>query len=775
MQYPSSTLLRRLAKPAGLILMLCSIFVAYLFIQPGGQVPLTFVDNILQGILETVGLLLALPLWLPKGAQAGRSLVTGAQAAGLRWMPRLLALALLCYVIGQVLWTLNENILHLAVLFPTWADAGYLGSFPFVLLAILLLPARPLLAATRLRIVLDGLMIMVGLVTFSWYFILGPTILQGADTLLGELVGTAYPLETLVLLFCLLLLFARVRHDQALRPVVFMLALALIVIITTDTIYDYQELHNAYVTGTLLDLGWPLGYLLIGLGARAFQLVARRGAPAPDEIVGGRGQALPPVQSLWRAALPYAFLPALGLLLLLTRSALNDAALKPGVYLGGAVLIGLLLARQLLAIRETNSMHQEVQRNNQALEAANTRLEGLATTDPLTELPNHRSLSERLEQEVARARRYGRPLSLLFFDGDHFKRVNDTYGHSVGDVVLKELSSRVQCVLRAGDTVGRYGGEEFLVLLPETAREEACEIAERVRKAIISSPLATSVVKEGIPITISLGVAAFPADGMTSSEIVERADRAMYWAKRLGRNQWRTATEAERFSCDEALIATISNLERSDEPSADGVGLEEVARAKQLTTIQSLMWLLDLRDRSIFTHSSEVSDLAGAIARDLEESEAEVFAVTTAALLHDLGKIALPDAILYKAGPLTQTEQALIQQHPALGAQILEVSPFLHHLMPAVERHHENWDGTGYPDGLSREAIPLPARIIRVAEAYQAMTTDRPYQRHRSREEACEELARCSGTHFDPIVVQAALQVLSREATASRESGVLLS
>ena len=370
---------------------------------------------------------------------------------------------------------------------------------------------------------------------------------------------------------------------------------------------------------------------------------------------------------------------------------------------------------------------------------------------------------------MARARRYGHPFSLLFFDGDHFKRVNDTYGHSGGDVVLQELGSRVQRVLRAGDTIGRYGGEEFLVLLPETALEEACEIAERLRKAIATHPLATSVVKEGIPTTISLGVASFPDDGMTASEIVEQADQAMYWAKRLGRNQVRTAQEAARLRGDEALAATLSNLERRDDPTADGVSLEQVVRAKQLNTIQSLMWLLDLRDRGIFTHSYEVSDLSGAIARDLGESEAQVFAVTTAALLHDLGKIALPDGLLYKAGPLTPAERTLIRQHPALGAQILEVSPFLQALMPAVAHHHENWDGSGYPDGLIGEAIPRAARIIRVAEAYEAMTTDRPYQRHRSEEGARGELVRCAGTHFDPGVVQAALRVLSSGEPARDE------
>ncbi len=370
---------------------------------------------------------------------------------------------------------------------------------------------------------------------------------------------------------------------------------------------------------------------------------------------------------------------------------------------------------------------------------------------------------------MARARRYGHPLSILFFDADHFKRVNDTYGHSTGDIVLQELGRLVSSLLRAGDTIGRYGGEEFLVLLPETTQEEACQVAERIRKTVAESPLATSAVKEGIPTTISLGVATFPTDGISVREVVEQADQAMYWAKRLGRNQVRTSQEAARLCEDEALVATISNLER--DATTDGVSLEEAVRARQLTTIQSLMWLLDLRDQSIFSHSAQVSDLAGAIARALGESETQIFAVTTAALLHDLGKIALPDRLLYKAGPLTPTEHALIQQHPTIGAQILEVSPFLHHLMPAVAHHHENWDGTGYPDGLCGENIPLSARIIRVAEAYQAMTTDRPYQRRRGEEEARAELARCAGKQFDPTVVQTTLRVLAdQEKTTVAET-----
>lgn len=735
------------------------LLLVWLLLKPGRPVLFGAVDNVAQTLLLGLAALLCLSPFRRTGW--GQRSPSSPVRAGRSWAALFLGLGILSECLGQGIYTFYEQVLHQPAPFPSWADVGFLCAYPFLLLGIVLLPTRPLSRLTRSRVSLDSLMLMVAVVTFSWYFILGPTILQSYDSLFAKLVGAAYPLADLVLVFCLLLLWSRTRTPE-LRSVMWLLSLGLAVVVLTDSLFDFQTLQNVYATGGLLDLGWPLGYTLIGLAGWAMHRARTSGTLRASGATGPAARI-----SLGRLLLPAVLVPLTGLLLLWVWHASSNGPVAQGVYLGAALLIALVTVRQILALHES-------QQFNEALQTANGRLAAMATTDPLTELPNHRALSERLEQEIARARRYGHPLSLLFFDADHFKRVNDTYGHGVGDVVLQELGRQVSSLLRGGDTLGRYGGEEFLVLLPETTLDEACEVAERVRKAIATHPLATLLVKEGIPTTISLGVASFPAHGTSVSELVEQADQAMYWAKRLGRNQVRTAQEAVRLRSDEALAATISNLERSAEPTADGVSLEQVVRAKQLSTIQSLMWLLDLRDQGIFTHSYEVSDLAGAIARDLGESAGEVFAVTTAALLHDLGKIALPDGLLYKVGPLSLTERTLMQQHPALGAQILEVSPFLHHLMPAVQHHHENWDGSGYPDGLSGEAIPRAARIIRVAEAYQAMTTDRPYQRHRSREEARAELARCSGTYFDPAVVQATLRVLAQEAIVPAEVRPLL-
>jgi hypothetical protein len=379
--------MRSLWKSGLLILTLTGLFVSYLLFKPGGSSPtlVTFVDNVIQGLLECVGLLLTLPLFLHGISRTRQGNVSFAERVapariGQRWVPLLLGLAILCYVIGQAIWTYNENIAHLQELFPSWADAGFLGSYPFVLLALLLLPAQPLPASTRTRIALGSLLIMVAVTTFSWYLILGPTILQGANTVLGRIIGTAYPLATLVLIFCLLLLVIH-SHDSTIRPVALILGLAFIIIVLTDSIYDYQELHNAYVTGTMLDVGWPLGYMLVGLGARALR-VTRASRPLPASIPAGtsEGGTVQPVPTslFWQSLLPFLFLPPI--IALLGYTIAFDKILCPlqsGVFLGTAAFVGLLIVRQIFVIRETIGrnntlweMHERVTRAEIARERA---------------------------------------------------------------------------------------------------------------------------------------------------------------------------------------------------------------------------------------------------------------------------------------------------------------------------------------------------------------------------------------------------------------------
>jgi signal transduction histidine kinase len=406
--------MRFLSKNLVLILLLTGLFVAYLLVKPGPPQAVTLVDNLIQGLLEGVGLFLTLPLSLfwggRKGPSAGSSLPNAAvTTSSQRWVPLLLSLGILSYIIGQGIWTYNENIAHLAVLFPSWADMGYLGSYPFVLLAILLLPRRPLPIQTRVRILLDGLIIMVGVVTFSWYFVLGPTILHGADTAAGRIIGTAYPLATLLLIFCLLLLAAR-SQDHEMQPIVLLLSLALITIVITDSIYDYLELHNLYATGGLLDVGWPLGYMLVGLSAGAIrlQLTSRRPStpPVPAPVpYAEKSEGIVPPSSLSRALIPLLSISAVVLLLVWAEREGANTALESGVFLGATVLLGLMVVRQVFVIQEMISQNrllhriqQDLGARNEALRRANVQLEEQARIEGAYE--QQRRLNEMKDQFV---------------------------------------------------------------------------------------------------------------------------------------------------------------------------------------------------------------------------------------------------------------------------------------------------------------------------------------------------------------------------------------
>ncbi|MGZ3625279.1 MAG: GGDEF domain-containing protein, partial [Ktedonobacteraceae bacterium] len=420
-----SNLARVLWKPLSLLIFCTGLFLAYLLLRPAPPDMFILGDNLLQIALEMVGLLLALPILLPKS--------TREQARGRssqRWLdwwmptgsvvPLLLACSILSYIIGQTIWTLNENVLHVAVLFPSWADAGYLVAYPLALLAILFLPRERRSPTSRARIAFDAVIAMIGIVTFSWYFVLGPTIMHIDGNMFGRLVGALYPLCTLVLIFCLILLIVR-NNQRAMRPATYLLFMAFVVLTIINTIYNFQQLHNSYLTGSLLDLGWPLGFLLLGLAARGIYLL-----PQPQASEQAKENKRTAEQNTpWQILIPYAWVPTLGILLLFVWRHEDNSTLVMGVIAGAAVLLSLILARQIVAVRELHSLYV----NNDALATANKLLEIQATHDALTGLPNRSFLQKRLEEEAQKAHENNIPAALLLLDLDRFKEVNDTLGH----------------------------------------------------------------------------------------------------------------------------------------------------------------------------------------------------------------------------------------------------------------------------------------------------------------------------------------------------------
>jgi signal transduction histidine kinase len=366
-----------------LVIVFNSIFLAWVLFKPGTQHFFVLGDDIGQ----VLGWLLATFLCFvgmkrPWRTTADGLDVTAASPTVQRWVPLLFAVGIFCQCIGQVIYTYYD--IHNWAPFPSWADVSYLSTFPFLLLGILLLPIRPLSGITRSRVLLDGLIIMTALVTFSWYFVLGPTMLQGDETVIAKITGSAYPFFDLVLIFCVLRISFR-TDISALRSVVLLLSVGLIIIVITDSIYDYQTLQNTYVNG-LQDVGWPIGYMLIGLAAQAFNIIQRRRKSA-SETSGGDvvTSSTSTLSSEWNSLLPYVLIPAVIALTVYTWRTNANQTLANGVYVGGFSLLGMILLRQFFAIRETifynkelHRMQQELHRKNEALSMANRQLEAQA-------------------------------------------------------------------------------------------------------------------------------------------------------------------------------------------------------------------------------------------------------------------------------------------------------------------------------------------------------------------------------------------------------------
>jgi diguanylate cyclase (GGDEF)-like protein/putative nucleotidyltransferase with HDIG domain len=362
----------------------------------------------------------------------------------------------------------------------------------------------------------------------------------------------------------------------------------------------------------------------------------------------------------------------------------------------------------------------------------------MANTDALTGLSNRRYFQERLNEEIARCSRFGDIFSLVFLDVDLFKQYNDTYGHLAGDEILRLLGQVIVRSIRTIDIGFRYGGDEFAILLPGTPLTGASRVAERIRQGI-----KTATGNIGAPQTCSLGIASWPTDGLTEDEITRAADAALYDAKQSGRN--RTCLACEVLPSNELRTGTMDDLQNE---------------SAILNRICNLAASVDARDHHSRDHSKKVSRHAANIAAALGYSKDRIERIRTAALLHDIGKVSIPDHLLTKSEPLVAEDWELIHAHPNLGVAILQHVDSLKDCLAAVQYHHERYDGTGYPAGLKGDNIPLDARILAVADSYDAMTSPRPYRSALSAEEAIEEVRRGAGTQFDSRVVHAFLSTI---------------
>jgi diguanylate cyclase (GGDEF)-like protein len=516
--------------------------------------------------------------------------------------------------------------------------------------------------------------------------------------------------------------------------------------------------------------------------------------PETPETVGAV-EARP--RAFWRSLLPYILIVAAGVLLLYTWRIQANPNLEGGLYIGATLLLGLVLLRQVIALRENAQLNRslraayrtvetrnresmayaeqleqlnralhgtqtELIASNQALTTANACLEALATTDSMTGLANHRAFQERLREELSDARRHDRSLALLLLDVDNFKDYNDTYGHPAGDEVLCMLARLLQATVRASDFVARYGGEEFAVLLPQTDTNTALKIAERIRAAVALHAFPRR------PMTISIGVALQQGARMAGEDLVLSADRALYAAKRAERNRVMLASDLLLEAAANEGADDQRWEDAADEPGdhlAEWNSIETLLQEPAGQILSGLLAALDLRDAETEGHSQRVVRFALRLAQEIGALDlatitpGDMRELAYGALLHDIGKLGIPDSVLRKPGPLDAGEIQQMRHHPLLGAHLIANFVLLAPALPVVRFHHERWDGGGYPNGLAGTEIPLAARIFALADTFDAMSSDRPYRAALPYPIIRAEIERLAGTQFDPNLIRAFLSV----------------
>ncbi len=425
-------------------------------------------------------------------------------------------------------------------------------------------------------------------------------------------------------------------------------------------------------------------------------------------------------------------------------------------------VIRLLRRLQKLEVGEAQvgdlvrDMHGEPLLLARRLEEAFDRLAYLSKTDQLTGLANRRHFEEVLDAFYYQARRYNRPLSLLVMDVDYFKAINDSVGHQGGDELLRVAAREIENACRKADLPARLGGDEFAVLLPETTSAAAAQVGERIRQAIAGQPMSVRGVE--VNTTSSIGIADVNSGEMDGAEgLMALADRALYAAKELGRNRVIQAHDLSGLAVRSAgKSAEVDSLHKKL------AGLDEQFKGLFLNAMEEVIGILGHRDPNMADHARNVMRYATLIAEEMELPERVVKRLQVAAMMHDIGMLAQGDDVLLAEGKLDHETIERMREHTLIAVRIMENMEFLEQEIPAVRYHHERWDGSGYPEGIAGSQIPLTARIIAVADTFDAITSQRTYRGARDWQSGVDELRQSAGTQFDPVVVDALVAVADR-------------
>jgi len=403
------------------------------------------------------------------------------------------------------------------------------------------------------------------------------------------------------------------------------------------------------------------------------------------------------------------------------------------------------------------SMYSLLMAQQDKLQELFSEVHDLSIKDPLTFIDNRRGFFDAVNELMVTIRNQDLEYAVLMIDIDNFKFVNDRYGHLVGDEVIKSVVHRICGQLRDRDVVGRFGGDEFVVLLVDVSEEAAFDLAEKLRQSIASMFHAVNGFR--IRVTISIGISHAKGASNTLDRLLTEADQAVYASKTIGRNKVMSWTEKLSQSPKEHRIVRAARNESIDQA--------EQAREQ---TLQGMLRMLYLRDYETEAHTQRVSELALDLARRVGMPENDFEMIRIGALLHDIGKIAIPDNILFKPGPLTEAEKLIMQKHPQYARDLLSSMPNFQTVLDIPYCHHEHWDGSGYPRGLRGEEIPMAARIFAIVDVWDALSSDRPYRAAWDETKVKDYLVEQSGRLFEPTLVPLFLEILNDPVAQIKEN-----
>ncbi len=435
------------------------------------------------------------------------------------------------------------------------------------------------------------------------------------------------------------------------------------------------------------------------------------------------------------------------------------------ILLGVYIAVSLPLYRLIHRLRHTElgeangeelveNLHGEPLEIAEKLREAFTHLATISRTDALTALANRRHFENVLDVVFQQAVRYNRQLAMIGIDVDYFKAVNDTAGHQAGDALLILVANAIRNACRQADLPARVGGDEFAVLLPETSAQDAQAVAERIRHDLAQEKV---IAESDMKITLSVGIADINNVDVTSPQLLQSlVDRSLYASKERGRDCVVLANEIEDIAPTQDDDTQALQLFKNR--------LSQDSRFKQLFegVIDEIVIILETRSPHMADHARKVQHYATLIAKERDLSASLIHRIRLAAMMHDIGMMAMPDSVLNSTGQLSEADKELVHQHPMISAEIMDGMELLGQEIPAVKFHHEHYDGTGYPEGLVGDAIPLAARILAISDAFDAMTSSRSFRKAKSIDEALAELRKGAGKQFDPDIVESFVQLSSR-------------